>query len=284
MKLQAAPQVEQILLGDTINVLGAVVIVIAGWVLAVWAARGARRGLSRVPRFDQTLTPFVAALVRYGILIATIIAVLERFGVATTSLVAVVGAAGLAIGLAMQGMLSNVAAGVMLLVLRPFRIGDSVVAGGRSGAVREIGLFTTIMIGDDLSWVSVPNASIFSGVIVNNSREPFKHAAFTISIDVASDPDAAESIVMDILKNNKRILGNPPPSTGVATLRENAIDIGVDFTTATRDNQQALYDVQRAIRKRFQEAGISAPIQRMATADAQPESTGAPRLPRGTTH
>jgi len=266
MKLQDAPQVEQFLLDASVNLVAAILILCAGWVVSRWAARWTRRGLSRVAHFDQTLTPLTAHLVRYLIIAAAAIAVLERFGVATTSLVAVLGAAGLAVGLALQGTLSNVAAGVMLLMLRPFRAGDAVTAGGRSGTVREIGLFTTILIGDDLSWASVPNASIFSGVIVNNSREPVRRVSFTMSIDVANDADAAEAIILDVLHGEKRVLPTPEPDTGVQSIHENAIDISVRFAAANTESEQALFAVQRAIRKRFHEAGIAMPIQGTAAA------------------
>jgi small conductance mechanosensitive channel len=174
--MQLSPEtlhaIELWLLNSATNFLAAVLILIAGWIASRLGARWTRRGLERFPHFDPTLKPLLASLVRYAILIVAFIEVLQRFGVETTSLIAVVGAAGLAFGLALQGTLSNVAAGVMLLILRPFRVGDGILVAGQSGTVREIGLFTTILISDDLAYVSIPNASIFGGVIVNNSREP----------------------------------------------------------------------------------------------------------------
>jgi small-conductance mechanosensitive channel len=133
-----SPALETLLLDSSINLLAAILIIILGWVVAGWAARWVRRGLGKLPHFDRTLIPLIATLVRYAVLAAAAIAVLQRFGVETTSLIVVLGAAGLAIGLALQRVLSNVAAGVMLLILRPFRVGDYIQAAGRSGAVREI--------------------------------------------------------------------------------------------------------------------------------------------------
>src|SRR5580658_6095472 len=160
----AQPTLQVMLIDGSVDFLSAVLILILGWTLASWAARWTRMGLSRLHRFDETLKPLVASLVRYLILLATIIAVLQRFGVETTSLIAVLGAAGLAIGLALQGTLSNVAAGVMLLLLRPFRVGDNITAASQSGVVREVGLFTTILIGADQTYISIPNAAVFGGV------------------------------------------------------------------------------------------------------------------------
>ncbi|HIM42107.1 MAG TPA: mechanosensitive ion channel [Rhodospirillales bacterium] len=126
-----------------VDIVGAIVLLIIGWTVAGWARRGVRHALERVPRMDETLKPFLAKLVWYVIMAFVLVAVLSQFGVQTTSVIAVLGAAGLAIGLALQGTLANVASGVMLLFLRPFNIGDYVDAGGIAGTVVEIGLFNT---------------------------------------------------------------------------------------------------------------------------------------------
>ncbi|HEY6578788.1 MAG TPA: mechanosensitive ion channel domain-containing protein, partial [Rhizomicrobium sp.] len=187
--------VELWLLGSATNFLAAVLILIAGWIFSRWLARWTRRGLNRLYHFDETLKPLLCSLVRYAVLIATVIAVLQRFGVETTSRIAIFGAAGIAVGLALQGTLAKVAAGVMLLILRPFRVGDGIQAAGQAGSVREIGLFTTILVSDDLAYVSIPNASIFGGVIINNSREPTRRINFIVSIDFSNEMDSAQKVV-----------------------------------------------------------------------------------------
>jgi small conductance mechanosensitive channel len=283
--LPPTPELESLLLDGAVNLLAAVTILILGWGAARWASRWTRRGLGRISHFDQTLTPLLATLVRYAILIVSVIAVLERFGVATTSLIAVLGAAGLAVGLALQGTLSNVAAGVMLLLLRPFRVGEYIQAAGRSGTVREIGLFTTIMIGDDLSFVSVPNASIFSGVIVNSSREPFKLINITVSIDFSNDVDEAQKIVLDVLNGDRRVLKTPPPATGIAALHEYSIDLVVRCAVCNADQEAVLFAIQREIKNRFRDAGIAIPARRQATtARAEPKSNGATAAAAQTAH
>jgi small-conductance mechanosensitive channel len=203
---ETLPDFELWFLNSATDLVAAVLILIAGWIASRWAGRWTQRGLSRVHHFDETLKPLLSSFVRYAILIATFIAVLQRFGVETTSFIALVGAAGVAVGLALQGTLSNVAAGVMLLVLRPFRVGDGIQAAGQSGTVREIGLFTTILVSDDLAYVSVPNASIFNGVIVNNSREPNRRINFIVSIDFSNEIDTAQKIVLDVLRGDPRVL------------------------------------------------------------------------------
>lgn len=260
------------LLNVATNFLAAILILIAGWIASHWGARWTRRGLNRLHHFDETLKPLLCSVVRYAILIATLIAVLQRFGFETTSLIAVLGAAGIAIGLALQGTLSNVAAGVMLLVLRPFRIGDAILAGGQSGTVREIGLFTTILVSDDLAFVSIPNAAIFGGVIINNSREPTRRINFIVSIDYANDIETAQKIVLDVLRNDSRVLDLPPPQTGVAALHEYSVDIVVRCWVHNADHEAALFSVQKAIKDRFHAACVAIPARRQAaTARAEPE-------------
>ncbi|HEX4159215.1 MAG TPA: mechanosensitive ion channel domain-containing protein [Rhizomicrobium sp.] len=269
---ETLPTFELWALNSATGIVAAVLILITGWIAAGWAARWTSRGLGRLHHFDETLKPLVASLVRYAILIATFIAVLQRFGVETTSFIAVVGAAGVAVGLALQGTLSNVAAGVMLLVLRPFRVGDGIQAAGQSGTVREIGLFTTILVNDDLAYVSIPNAAIFGGVIVNNSREPNRRINFIVSIDFSNEIDTAQKIVLDVLRSDPRVLESPPPMTGVGALREYAIDIVVRCWVRNADNEAVMFSVQKAIKDRFHAAGIAIPARRQtATARAEPE-------------
>jgi small conductance mechanosensitive channel len=198
--------------------------------------------------------------------------VLQRFGVETTSLIALLGAAGVAIGLALQGTLSNVAAGVMLLVLRPFRVGDTILTAGQSGTVREIGLFTTALISDDLAYVSIANAAIFGGVILNKSREPTRRINFIVSIDFANEIDSAQKIVLDVLRSDPRVFDSPPPQTGIAALHECAVDIVVRCWVRNADYEPALFAVQKAVKDRFHAACIGIPTRRQAaTARAERE-------------
>jgi len=174
--------VNVLVVNEGLSVVAGTLILIVGWIAATWAKRLTARGLARLP-LDPTLKPLVASLIRYMILIFTFILVLGQFGVQTTSLIALLGAAGLAVGLALQGTLSNVAAGVMLLLLRPFRVGQFVQVATVSGTVTEIGLFTTLLTTRDLVYLSVPNAMIFSGVITNYTREPLRRINFTLPVD-----------------------------------------------------------------------------------------------------
>ncbi|MDE3114089.1 MAG: mechanosensitive ion channel [Pseudomonadota bacterium] len=250
-----------LLLTGGMNVLAAVLILIAGWTVASWLSRGAGRALDRTRHVDETLKPITVTLVRYGVLVVTVLAVLRRFGVETTSLIAVIGAAGLAIGLAMQGTLSNVAAGVMLLFLRPFRIGDYIEAAGQGGTVREIGLFTTILLSADLVYISVPNAQIFGGTIINYTREPTRRINFTVGIDYADDIAAAQKIVLGVLESDPRVLKTPKPLAPVGGLGASSVEIVVRCWVPNTVYWDTLFDLHKAVKLALDAGGITIPFQ-----------------------
>jgi len=268
--MMSPPDIEAYLVDSGINILAAVLILAVGWWLAKRLSCWTRTALDRVHHFDETLKPLVASLVRYAVLAVSVIAVLERFGVETTSLITLLGAAGLAIGLALQGTLSNVASGVMLLVLRPFKVGDwiTVTTANQAGSVREIGLFTTILISADQSYVSLPNAAIFASAIVNASREPLSRLNFTVSVDAASDIDAALKIVGDLLAADNRILKVPPPMTAVAALKEYSVELLVRCSVHNADAEGVTFGLQKAIRDRFDCANIAVPARRQMSPHA----------------
>ena len=162
--------------------VSALVILLVGWWIAGRAHFLVRRALDRVPRIDDTLKPFLSSTVRYFVIVITVVAVLAEFGVQTTSIIAVLGAAGLAIGLALQGTLQNIAAGIMLLILRPFRVGEYIDAGGVAGTVDAINLFTTDMTTYDGIYRSVPNAELWNRNILNYSRNPTRRLDLPLGI------------------------------------------------------------------------------------------------------
>ncbi|MGY8990672.1 MAG: mechanosensitive ion channel family protein [Rhodospirillales bacterium] len=165
-----------------LDLLGAIAILIIGWTVAGWAQRHTRNAVSKTSKVDKTLQPIIALLVRYAILIFVIVAVLAQFGVQTASIIAVVGAAGLAIGLALQGALSNIASAILLLMLRPFNVGDYIDAEGTNGTVEKIGLFLTHLKTPDGVFRAVPNSHITSKSITNYSRNPTRRVDFGLGI------------------------------------------------------------------------------------------------------
>ena len=268
---QIFPQFWSFALAEALNLIAAIVILCAGWMAANAAARWAQATLAQVRHFDPTLKPLVASLLRYSILGFTLIAVLERFGVQTTSVIAVLGATGIAIGLALQGTLSNVASGVMLLLLRSFRVGDEINSAGYTGVVREVGLFRTVIVSGDGLYVSIPNASLFSSPIVNNSREPTRLVSFKVLIDHTQDISKAQALALDVLHANKRVLKSPAPAVPVTELGDFEVRLSVSAWTLTSDFGNATSELQKGVRDKFREAGIRPP-QRLVSIGGGPAS------------
>ena len=186
-------QIYAVLATYGLNVIGALAIIVIGFIAAGWARRALERALSRSGHVDATIVRFFGSLLRYAIIAFVVIAALQRFGVEATSLVAVFGAAGLAIGLALQGTLSNVAAGVMLLMFRPFKIGDFVEAGGVTGVIDEIGILVTKMHTPDNKGIIVPNSQVMGGHIVNFNAHETRRCDMVFGIGYSDDIDKAKA-------------------------------------------------------------------------------------------
>ena len=232
-------------------------------IFGIWLSRRASRltadWLSRVDRLDRTLVPIMAALVRYAGLTLTIVITLGNFGVETTSIIAVLGAAGLAVGLALQGTLSNVAAGLMLLFLRPFRIGDWVEAAGVSGSVREIGLFTTTIDTFDNVYISIPNSSIWSSNIINHARYGTRRMDLDIGIGYDSSLDTAETALMS-LAADPRVLSDPAPRFLVVSYGDSAINVRLRAYASYDDFFDLYWDLNRRLKGVLDEHGIEIPF------------------------
>jgi len=241
-----------------------IIILVVGWMAATYAKRGLDAGLARLP-IDLTLKPLISSLARYGILILTLLLVVQQFGVQTTSLIAVLGAAGLAVGLALQGTLSNVASGVMLLVLRPFRVGHFVeVAGGRQGTVREIGLFTTLIITRDGVYVSIPNSSIFGAVVVNFTRERLRRVTFLVPVDRANDLDKARDVIVGTLGSIDGVMKEPAPSAIVFEIQEYTIVFKARCHVRSMDYWKVLWAAQQGVATALNQADVLLPVTRQA--------------------
>ncbi|MGB1106092.1 MAG: mechanosensitive ion channel family protein [Candidatus Puniceispirillaceae bacterium] len=242
-----------------LNFLAALFTIIIG----VWASRRAskvvRDWLTRSSRIDRTLAPILAALVRYSILTLTVVVTLGNFGVETTSIIAVLGAAGLAIGLALQGTLSNVAAGLMLLFLRPFKIGDWVEAAGVSGSVREIGLFTTIIDTFDNVYISVPNSAIWTSNIINHAKYGTRRLDLDIGVSYDSDLDDVEAAMME-LAADPRVLADPAPRFLVVSYGDSAINVRLRAYAEYDDFFDLYWDLNRNLKGVLDARGIDIPF------------------------
>ena len=235
-------------------------LILAGWTVASWLGRWAHDLMNRSQYVDDTLKPLVTNFVRYFVLGLTIVVVLGQFGVQTTSLIAVLGATGLAIGLALQGTLSNVASGVMLLFLRPFRVHDRIKTSDALGTAQEIGLFRTTIVTDDGLYVSVPNATIFSGTIINLSRERARRTNFTVEVDRGEDLDAVQKTILECLAREPRMLQSPPPTVEVDALGPISTTLVVQVWVENRDFGGAMSEIKKRVRHALQGSDVSAPV------------------------
>ncbi len=248
------------LLALLLNVLAAAAILAAGWIAAGWVSRTVVRATSSNQRLDRTIVSVLAKIARYAILIFTIIAVLNRFGVQTTSIVALLGAAGLAIGLALQGALANVASGVMLLGLRPFRLGDAVEIAGTVGAVEEIGLFATRLRTFDGVVVHTPNSRIWGSEIKNYTQAERRRADLVVGISYGDDIATAVRIAQEMLAADERVLNDPEPMVKVDELGESSVDLRIRFWTLPADVFTTKWDLTREVKERFDAGGVSIPF------------------------
>ena len=255
--LLALPVVEQLTVYAG-NMLSGLVIIILGFWFSGRISNIIRTRLSRIKSVDATMSPVIASVIRYVILLIAFVAGLGSFGIETTSIIAVIGAAGLAVGLALQGTLSNVAAGVMLLFLRPFKVGDWMETGSVSGTVIEIGLFSTIINTFDNIYISVPNSSIWGSIIINHSKYNTRRMDLDIGISYETDLDYAEQTLMALVSDD-RVLAEPAPQFLVVAYADSAITVRLRLY-ANVDTYFPLYwDMMRQIKPALDNAGISIP-------------------------
>lgn len=216
--------------------IGAVLLLVVGWWLASRVEAGLRRLLGKQRHIDATLSGVIASLARYTILILVIVAVLGQLGIQTTSIIAALGAAGLAIGLAMQGTLSNIAAGMMLLWLRPFRVGDYIDTGTVAGTVKEVGLFASELHTWDGIFLFVPNSELWNKKIINYSRLPTRLVDLKFGIAYEDDPQQGQKILLDLANSNPMVLKLPSePMTFVDSLGSDAVVLRLRCWVANAD-------------------------------------------------
>ncbi|MGD8883557.1 MAG: mechanosensitive ion channel [Desulfobacterales bacterium] len=209
---------------------------------------------------DPTLTKFIANLAYVALLTFVIIAALGMLGVQTTSFIAVIGAAGLAIGLALQGSLSNFAAGVLMIIFRPFKVGDFIEGAGVAGIVEEIQIFTTQLATPDNKTIIIPNAKLTADNIINYSTKGTRRADMVFGIGYDDDIDKARGIINDILSNDERVLKDPPLQIAISELADSSVNFVARPWVNAGDYWGVVFDVTEAVKKRFDAEGISIPF------------------------
>ena len=259
---QITDEIIKLLTAYGLDVVGAVVILIVGWIAAGWAERVVGRMLGRSQYADETLRSFFGNLVRYTVLIFTVLAMLDQFGVQTASLLAVFGAGALAIGLALQGTLSNVAAGVMLLIFRPFKIGDYIEAAGHGGTVKALSLFVTEVATPNNIQVLIPNGQVWGSSIVNYSHHTTRRIDIVMSIAYDDDIEAAMDACRKVIADEPRIHADPEPFVGVAALADSSVNLDVRLWCDAGDYWPVKYDMTRKLKERFDTDGLTIPFPR----------------------
>lgn len=242
------------------NILLAIVILLIG----IWIANRVYKFVCHIgqqhERLDDTLFRFFGSLARYAVLAFVAIAVLNRFGVETTSIVALLGAAGLAIGLALQGTMSNLAAGAMLMIFRPYKVGDFIDAAGKFGKVTEIDLFTTIMQTFDNQQLIIPNSQIWGEQIVNHSHHKIRGVDMHFGIAYGENIDDARKVIDEVLANHPHILKDPAPFVEVETLNDSSVDFLVRPFCDGAHYFDVLYSVPEQVKKALDAANIEIPF------------------------
>lgn len=241
-----------------LKVLGAIAVLVIGRIAAGMIRSTVRRAMKRA-EVDATLIPFISSLVYWAALAVVLIAVLNLFGVQTTSLVAILGAAGLAVGLALQGTLSNFAAGVMLLVFRPFKVGDFVEIGGTSGGVVTVGIFSTIMKTPDNVMITVPNSQVWGNEIKNYNGFDTRRVDMVMGIGYDDDIQVAMDTIRDIVAADERVLAEPATQIAVSNLGDSSVDIIVRPWCAGTDYWPLRFDLTRRLKEGLEAAGCSIP-------------------------
>jgi small conductance mechanosensitive channel len=256
--VQLAAMAKDLAIENGPHILLALVLLVVGRLLAKWITAIAQRGFQRA-NVERTLRGFLGNLIYYALMVGVLIAAAGEVGIQTTSFLAILGAAGLAIGLALKDSLSNFASGVMLILFRPFTVGDFVTAGGVTGKVEQITLFSTIMHTPDNQKQIVPNAGITKGVITNVNAEPIRRIDLLIGIGYDDDIRLAKTTLEDLAKAELRVLIDPAPAIGVSELGDSSVKLYMCSWVKTEDYGSVRSDLMEAIKLSFEQKGISFP-------------------------
>jgi len=242
-----------------VNILIAIIILVIGFWIAKVITKSSVKVMTK-KEMDPTLVKFLSGIIKTLLYVFVIIAAIDKAGIESTSLVAVLGAAGLAVGLALQGSLSNFAAGVMLIIFKPIKVGDFVEAAGVMGVVQEIGIFVTTLTSPDNKVIYVPNSQMGGGIITNYSVKDTRRVDMEFGIGYTDDIDKARRVILEVLSNDERILKDPAPDVFVATLADSSVNFKVRPWVKSGDYWGVYFDVTENIKKKFDENNVSIPF------------------------
>lgn len=260
-----------LLIEYAVNIAAALLTLVLGYFAANLISGGVIK-LMHARKLDATITHFIGSILKYTILAFVVIAALGRVGVQTASFVAVIGAAGLAIGLALQGSLSNFAAGFLLIIFRPIKAGEFIEVAGTAGVVQSVHLFTTTLTSGDNKMVVVPNSAILNGTIVNYSRMDTRRVDMTFGIGYDSDLRKAKEILERLVSEDPRILKEPETVIAVAALAASSVNIVVRPWTKTADYWDVWFDFHEKVKLAFDAEGIEIPFPQMVMHQPKPQA------------
>ncbi len=256
---ETADQVIATVTGYGLDIVGAIAILVVGWIASKWVRSAVTKALGKSENIAPMLSSFFASLARYLVLIFTGLMVLSQFGVQTASLIAVLGAAGLAIGLALQGTLSNVAAGVMILIFRPFKIGDYVEAGGQAGTIKAVTLFITEMTTPDNVQIIVPNSQVWGSSVVNYSFHDTRRLDLALGISYEDNIELAVEAINQTIGADARVLKDPEPLVAVSELADSSVNFVIRVWCNASDYWPLKFAMTRALKEKMDSEGISIP-------------------------
>ncbi|MGA0333242.1 MAG: mechanosensitive ion channel family protein [Kiritimatiellia bacterium] len=252
-------KIQEILAIYGLRVLAALATLLIGRIIVGLMRRVITKLMTKA-KVDPTLVSFTGSVSYVGLMAFVVVSALGQLGIATASFVAVLGAAGLAVGLALQGSLGNFASGVLMIIFKPFKLGDFVEAGGVAGVVEEIGIFNTELKTGDNKKMIVPNASITGGNIINYSAHATRRVDLVVGVSYGDDLDKVKQTLKAILDGESRILPEPEPTIGVSELADSSVNLVVRPWVNSADYWPVLFALQEEIKKRFDKEGISIPF------------------------
>lgn len=242
-----------------LNAIKAVVVLVVGWMAAGIIGGIVRRKVYANENIDNTMGNFAASIIRWVILLVTLVAILGLFGIEATSLVAMLGAATLAIGLALQGTLSDLAAGFMLILFRPYKLEQYVDIGGTAGTVKDINLFVTELVTPDNVQIIIPNGQAWGSVITNYSHHDTRRCDIMFGIDYGDSADKAMQIILDLAEVDERVLSDPAPWVRVTNLGDSSVDLTARLWCNAADYWELKFQMTKAVKEAFDAQGISIP-------------------------
>ncbi|HMG90404.1 MAG TPA: mechanosensitive ion channel domain-containing protein [Chryseolinea sp.] len=241
------------------KLLGAIIVFIVGLYVTNWLSRAISRGMSR-RHFDVSLQSFLSSMIGVGLKVLLLITVAGMLGIQTTSFVAIIGAMGLAVGLALQGSLANFAGGVLMLVFKPFKVGDLIESQGQTGVVQEIQIFNTILLTADLKTIILANGAVSNGTIINYS----KHGNLRVDIGLAVSPEndfqKVKKVVEEVMASHSKVLKDPKPTVTIQKMGDGMVSLSIRPFALQADYWDVYYELQENLKTAFEKNDISAPI------------------------